>query len=345
MTAPKSRLGVEPLEDRALLANLAGISAALPGVTAALNSGVLRIDGTFLPDAISVKQANGVITVGGVAGYFPATAVVRIEVNGYGGNDAIRLNSEAMPNGQPILKPCLVRGGAGDDLIFGGYGNDALYGDAGNDVIVGGPGTDTVVGGAGVDALYGGAGNDRLVGDTADSALAGQAGTDVITFQAVDPAPLANSNAATMEAALQAGLGGWSLSKSQSGGKVTVSNLTVQDVTIENGITTVHLKGKIRYQKTTGFPQFSVSGTIEFSVRPQLTANFTEGQLTSAAVKLANVNVTDVNLSNVPNWLDNTSEVRDFLEGKLAQQPPIEVTGLLQLFLASGGSLGPTIAP
>ena len=57
---------------------------------------------------------------------------------------------------------------------------------------------------------------------------------------------------------------------------------------IENGITTVHLKADIRYQKTTGFPQFSVSGTIKFSVQPQLSAYFVEGSLTSASIKLAN---------------------------------------------------------
>ena len=71
--------------------------------------------------------------------HFPAAAVTRIEVNGYGGNDVIRLNSEAT-GGQPILKPCMVNSGTGDDTIFGGYGNDRLSGDAGNDFILGGPG-------------------------------------------------------------------------------------------------------------------------------------------------------------------------------------------------------------
>jgi hypothetical protein len=146
-----------------------------------------------------------------------------------------------------------------------------------------------------------------------------------------------------MKTALQVGLAGQSFSQSQGGGKVTVSNLEVENVTIENGITTVHLKGKIQYKKTTGFPQFSVSGSIRFSATPQLNAIFVEAQVNSASVKLANVNVKEVNLSNVPNWLDNTGEVRNFLENKLAQQPPINVTELLQMFIASGGSLGPTI--
>ena len=45
----------------------------------------------------------------------------------------------------------------------------------------------------------------------------------------------------------------------------------------------------------------------------------------------------------MPNWLDNSSEVQNFLESKIAQQSPIPVTALMQMFLAAGGSLGPTI--
>jgi hypothetical protein len=342
-----TRLNAEPLEDRALAAGLisGGFPTdiiSLPSVTATLEAGVLRVNGTFLSDAINVKQANGVITVSGVSGYFPTAAVSRIEVNGFGGNDTIRLNSETM-GGQPIMKPCVVNGGTGDDTIFGGYGNDILNGDAGNDLIVGGPGLDRLVGGDGADRMVGGAGNDRIIADTADQYAHGQAGTDVIAFDRVDPAVLANYNEATMKTALQVGLSGWSLSKTKNGEKITVKNLQVLDVAIVDGVTTVLLKGSIRYQKTTGFPQFSVSGTIKFSVQPQLSATFVEAGLTAAAIKLANPDVKEVNLSNVPNWLDNSSEMRNFLENKLAQQPPINVAPLLQTFLAMGGSLGPTI--
>jgi hypothetical protein len=343
-SAPKSRLNLEPLEGRALAAvGLSNIAVQLPQVTATLHAGILRVNGTFLSDVINVRQYNGVISVNGVAGYFPASAVSRIEVNGYGGNDQIRLNSEAQ-GGQPILKPCTVRGGAGNDVIFGSYGHDALYGDAGNDFIVGGPGNDLLVGGAGADNLYGGAGNDRLVGDAADRVLAGQAGTDVVVFEKIDPSALVNSNEATLKAALQMGLSGVSFSRSEGGEKVTVKNIQVEDVAIENGVTRLYLKAAIRYQKTTGFPQFSVSGTIRFSATPQLNATLVEGALISATVKLASPQVTSVNLSNVPNWLDNSSEMREFLEAKLAAQPPMDITALAQAFLASGGSFGPVIA-
>ena len=343
------RLSVQPLEDRSLAA--AGfLSSAidfgnpqLPSVTATLSQGVLRVNGTFLPDVIHVKQTNGVITVNGVPGYFPVVAISRIEVNGHGGNDVIRLNSEAMPGGQPILKPSIVHGGTGNDTIFGGYGNDQLYGDAGNDFIVGGPGKDLLVGGAGRDSMYGGLGNDRLIGDTADAYIAGQAGNDVTGFERVDPAVLVNYNAAAMKTALQIGLAGRSFSQSQNGEKVTISNIEVQSVSIVNGITTLHLKAKMRYQKTTGFPQFSTTGSIKFSVQPQLNATFVDAQVFSASVKLANPNVTAVNINNVPNWLDNNSEMRNFLENKLEQQPSIPITSLLQTFIQAGGSLGPVV--
>ena len=341
------RPGLESLEDRALAASgliSGGLDnrISLPSVTAALEAGVLRVNGTYLADAISVRQSNGVITVSGVNGYFPTAAVTRIEVNSYGGDDVIRLNSETM-GGMPIMKPCSVNAGAGHDTIFGGYGNDQLFGGEGNDLVFGGPGVDHLVGGAGADRMYGGAGNDRIVTDTADLYAHGQGGTDVVTFDRVDPAALANYDEATMKVALQAGLAGWSFGKLKNGEKITVKDIRVQDVNIENGITTLHLKATIRYQKSTGFPQFSTSGTIKFSVQPQLSAWFVEGSLTSASIKLANPEVTEVNLSNVPNWLDNSSEMRDFLEAKLAQQPAITVTILLHSFVAMGGILGPSI--
>ena len=354
MKTKHSSLHMEPLEDRALaatglLSSAHGIAGKpipqpqLPHITAIQRLGVLQVNGTYLNDAITVRQSNGSITVDGVAGKFSAATIGAIVVNGKGGNDVIRLNSETQPGGQPIVKPCIVHGGDGNDAIFGSYGNDSLFGDAGNDFILGNRGSDLVVGGAGMDALYGGAGNDRLIADTADSIAAGQAGTDVVDFQRVDPAVLANYDPATMKAALQYGLGGYSLSQSQAGGKIIVDHIAVQNVTIENGTTTVFLSARIRYKKTTGFPQFSVSGSIHFSVQPQLTARFVEGNLQSASIALANPQVQDLSIDYVPSWLSNASEVHDFLESKLAAQPPIAVTALLQTFLAMGGSLGPTI--
>lgn len=345
-----TRLNVVSLEDRSLAAvGLLGSvidpgNVPIPTVTASLSQGILRVYGTYLPDQINIKQSTGVITVSGVQGYFPAAAVSRIEVKSFGGNDVIRLNSETMPGGQPILKPSIVEAGAGDDVVFGGYGADTLFGEAGNDLIIGGPGNDLIVGGAGKDSLLGGAGYDRIIADTADSYAYGQAGTDLVVFENQDPAVLVNYNAAAMKSALQMGLTGKSFSQSKNGEKVTISNIEVESVTIENGVTTLHLKAKMRYQKTTGFPQFSTTGTIKFTVQPKLSATFGESGLLAASIKLGNPEVTSVNINNIPNWLDNTSKVRDFLTHKLEQVSPIPCTQLLALFLNSGGSLGPVVA-
>lgn len=340
--AATARLGIESLEDRSLMS--AGIPPMLPPahVTASLSMGVLRVNGTFHDDQISVKQSNGVIRVGGVPGAFAAAAVARIEVNGLNGNDLIRLDSEAM-GGQPIFKPCVVHGGFGNDVILGSAGNDILYGDAGDDTLFGRWGNDVLIGGAGRDRAYGGAGNDRIVGDFRDYVLAGQVGADTTAFIKLDPSPMVNGNPALLRAALQAGLAGRSFSESHNGEKVTVSHIEVVDVSIVNGVTTLTLKANIRYQKTRGFPQFSVSGTMKFSVQPQLSATFLDAQLQSASLNLANPEVLSVNINNVPNWLDNNSEVRAFLTAKLAEQPPIPCTNELRLFLMAGGSLGPAI--
>ena len=156
---------------------------------------------------------------------------------------------------------------------------------------------------------------------------------------------LVNYNEAAMQAALQIGLSGWSFSQSQDGGKITVKNLAVQDVTIENGITTVSPEGEHPLSEDDRVP--AVLGERDDRVQRAAAverATSSKAQLNSASIKLANPDVKEVNLSNVPNWLDNSSEVQNFLENKLAQQPAIPVTGLLQTFIASGGSLGPTIA-
>ena len=154
---------------------------------------------------------------------------------------------------------------------------------------------------------------------------------------------LVNHNEAAMKAALQVGLASWSFSQSQGGGKMTVNNLEVQDVAIENGVTTVHLKGKIRYKKSTGFPQFSVSGTIKFSVQPQLPAYFVEGVVRSASVS-SRTKCERGESEQRAELAGQHERGQNFLENKIAQQPPIPVTALLQSFIAMGGSLGPTIA-
>lgn len=341
------RLSVQSLEDRSMPAifipHLPPISLPPTFVTASVSHGVLKVIGTSHADNILVSQANGQISVSGVNGSFAAGQIKRIEVFGLGGNDIIRLNSEATPGGQPILKPSIVQGGNGNDVIVGGRGNDTLLGDAGDDILFGNAGNDLLIGGAGKDRIYGGAGNDRIFGDLNDAYLAGESGTDVVKFEKVDPSPLAQGDPATLKMALQIALTGKKFSKAHNGEKITVSHLQVQAVSVVDGVTTVSIKAKIRYQKTQGFPQFSETGEIKFSFQPQLSATFVEGYLQNASMRLGEAQVQSVNLNNVPNWLDNSSEVRDFLTAKLQQQPPVPFTADLNAYLTAGGSLGPMI--
>src|SRR5690348_3014226 len=90
-------------------------------VTAGLSSGVLAIQGTDGPDTIHVRQMNDRISVEGLsisvngqqAGDVAASDVKTIVIYGGAGDDIIRLDSEATPGQQPILKPATVYGGDG----------------------------------------------------------------------------------------------------------------------------------------------------------------------------------------------------------------------------------------
>ncbi len=340
------RLSIQPLEDRAVPAGLVinPPPILVPHVTAINNHGVLQITGTEEADTILVRQTSGQIAVSGVAGSFAAGLIQRIEVTGLGGNDTIRLDSEIIGGGQPIYKPCIVNGGAGNDVIVGGWGNDILLGNAGDDALYGNRGNDLLDGGTGRDQAFGGAGNDRIVGDLQDYFLAGQSGTDVVTFNKVDPSPLVQGNAATMKQVLQAALGGLSFSQSHNGETITVNHMNVDSVAIVNGVTTVTVTAKIHYKKVAGgITLVSEGGSMKFTFQPQLTATFVEGHLQSAYATLANPQVLSVHLDNVPSWVTNNSYLKGFLTTKLAQVPPISLTAQVQAYLAAGGSFGPTV--
>lgn len=339
------RPSIEGLEERSLLA--AGTITTLPAIgltmTASLNSGVLKIVGTNMNDNIFVKQVNGQISILGLTGSYSAAAVSRIEVYGLGGNDWIKLDSETL-GGTPILKPAMIKGGAGDDLIFGSATADQIFGESGDDTIYGRNGHDYLNGGLNKDTVFGGLGNDQIVGDFGDARLAGQGNIDRITFDKLDPSTLANTTPAVLKTALQQGLTGKSYSKTKNGLKFSVKDLEVETVTVANGVTTVAIKAKVQLQQFVfGQQVASTSGTLKFTVQPQLSATLIDAAVSSASVNLANVQVAEMNLNNVPNWIDNASEVREFLEAKIGAEPPMNYTSQLQLYLTLGYSLGPVI--
>src|SRR5262245_30380216 len=110
-------LSVESLEERELMAS---------HLTATLQSGQLRVEGTRGNDTIHVRQDAGSISVGGISIITPAGPVRRveagsvssIEVYGLAGNDVIRLDRGA----QALTTPTLLDGGAGNDTLAGGAG-------------------------------------------------------------------------------------------------------------------------------------------------------------------------------------------------------------------------------
>jgi len=88
----------------------------------------------------------------------------------------------------------LLRGGAGNDVIYGANNSDKLYGEADDDLMVGydgddelygGDGRDELSGGSGRDFLDGGEGNDELIGGFGADVLYGGAGDDALSGDAV----------------------------------------------------------------------------------------------------------------------------------------------------------------
>ncbi|KAJ8903302.1 hypothetical protein NDN08_004411 [Rhodosorus marinus] len=71
-----------------------------------------------------------------------------------------------------------VNGGRGDDRIDGGEGDDSINGKNGNDILLGRDGDDDISGGNGDDKAYGFDGDDRVRGDAGSDVLFGQNGED-----------------------------------------------------------------------------------------------------------------------------------------------------------------------
>jgi Ca2+-binding RTX toxin-like protein len=189
----------------------------LPNFT--LNNGVLTFNGTAGDDQVSLwtDGSHLVVWSGGDQRYVRLSAISRIELNGAGGNDLLKLNPglalPAILNGGDGNDKLV--GGAGNDTLFGGLGDDHLTGNGGDDLLDGGLGDDVMLGCAGIDTadyssrtanlligldkwqddgeagefdlayldierVLGGSGNDRIGGGAADNELLGNAGDDTL---------------------------------------------------------------------------------------------------------------------------------------------------------------------
>jgi len=160
-----------------------------------------------------------------------------------------------------------------------------------------------------------------------------------------DPCEVAS--AGTLKSALAARLGDYfPISESKDGEKVTVSEPSITDATCPNF--KIRMKVSARYQKTRGFPQFSASGTARFSSRLELRVShpitigsgqpIPAGDVRKGDACLTDINATELNINNVPNWLDNGWLGEHLLEPFLVSKC-VDVTNLVRLYIQQGGVL------
>ena len=173
-SAGRSKLTIEALESRSLLACVLGA-----GATLALD-GTLTVEGTVASDTISagvqITDPDGVpasgdevsnlvvVRNGAEVANCLVTDVTKLVINGGNGNDRISIADE-------VLVPVWADGGNGKDSLDGGGGNDTLLGGNGVDSLDGSAGDDLLQGGNGADVLEGGLGNDTLQGGNGPDTL------------------------------------------------------------------------------------------------------------------------------------------------------------------------------
>jgi len=153
---------IEVLEERRLL-------------SAKLDDGVLKVNGTDAADVITVRQEETRFVVtqkGAQTKKFALDRVKKVVVNGNDGDDKLTLDG--------VRVKASVDGQDDDDTVLGSSGNDNLQGGSGDDVLKGGKGNDTLHGDDGEDTLRGGKGNDVVIGDEDEDTLYGDAGNDFL---------------------------------------------------------------------------------------------------------------------------------------------------------------------
>jgi len=102
------------------------------------------------------------------------------------------------------------------------------------------------------------------------------------------------------------------------------------------------LRLKVRYQKTRGVPQFSVSGTARVAMKMQVVVivrkPFTNPpHVLSARLCTKSLKLTGLNLRRVPNWVDGV--VRQMVNQNLKASFCIDVTQLVRAYVRRGGKI------
>jgi Ca2+-binding RTX toxin-like protein len=190
---PKSRLGIEALEKRDLMASILFNAP----------TGVLTITGSSQDDVASVAvvgmQVKASLTCYSDAppnlSFFSDTesfaigSVKEIKFYGLDGKDKFTNGTSIKSTADGGLGDDQLTGGTGADSFVGNYGDDILTGNGGNDVLWGSGGHDKLYGGTGKDVLkghggndwlYGGSNNDQLFAGSGEDHVYGNGGNDVI---------------------------------------------------------------------------------------------------------------------------------------------------------------------
>jgi Ca2+-binding RTX toxin-like protein len=160
----------------------------------------------------------------------------RMEVNTFGGNDAIAPDPAA-PTGIGSRTEPIVHAGAGSDEIDGGNGIDEIHGEGGSDRIDSGDGLDVLLGDEGSDLLNGGADEDALIGGPGEDTVNGGDGSDFILWFDGDGSDVADGGAGGGDELLVDGRGNagdaFSYGPDPDGDGVLLSRTNLDPFTIE----------------------------------------------------------------------------------------------------------------
>lgn len=107
----------------------------------------------------------------------------------------------------------------------------------------------------------------------------------------------------------------------------------------------VEVKTEVKYQDTRGLVQYETSGHARLRAPLRLLVQYwsTPGQpvkpsdIKEARTCFTEVAVYELNLNNVPNWLDN-DYLKNKLQSKLVPTGCVLVTALIRLYVAAGGT-------
>ena len=177
---------LDPLEPRMLLAaNLppdppTGMGVFVVGRTVFVNGGpgndFIRIQKAPAGTGGDERPTQIQVQVNSIEPVFRARVVTRYVLEGFGGNDTIRIEGDLPDAFNP--RALFIRGGDGNDTLTGTRFNDKIIGGSGDDVILGMGGNDRLEGGAGNDTIDGGYGSDRIFAADGNDILIGGPGFD-----------------------------------------------------------------------------------------------------------------------------------------------------------------------